>query len=104
MSFNFKRNDEFESLHPNIASYMTVFVENRLKAFFELEQAVSTADFERIRDFCHGQLGVAASYKCFKLEEIIIYIQGFARKEEMGPISEVLPVFRAYLDELKSNT
>ncbi len=103
MTFKFERTDEFTSLHPNIANYMSVFVENRIKALGEIENAINGDDFQKIRDICHGQLGVAASYKCFKLEEIILYIQNFARKEEMTPIVEVLPVFKDYLDQLKAS-
>lgn len=102
MTFKFKRSDDFTSLHPNIATYMEVFVENRIKAFNELEGAVKSENFQKIRDYCHAQLGVAASYNCFKLEEVILYIQDFARKEEISPIIEVLPIFKDYLDHLKS--
>ena len=102
MSFSFKKDDDFKNLHPNIASYMAVFVDHRIEAFTELKSFVETRNFQKIRDFCHGQLGVAASYKCFKLEELILYIQEFARTEEISPIADVLPIFETYLRELKS--
>lgn len=102
MSFSFKKEDDFKSLHPNIASYMKVFVEHRFEAYDNLVLLVKEQDFEKIRDLCHGQLGVAGSYKCYKLEEIILYIQSFARKEDIGPIEAVLPILHQYLMDLKS--
>ena len=102
MGFEFKKEDDFQNLHPNIASYMERFVTHRLDAFDKFSHFVETEDFKSIRDYCHGQLGVAGSYRCFQLEELILYIQDFARKEEIAPIKEVLPTFKAYLENLKT--
>jgi hypothetical protein len=103
MSFSFQREDDYRNLHPKIATYMETFVKHRIEAFGELEVFVADENFEKIRDFCHAQLGVAASYRCFKLEELIKYIQEFARTEEITPIKDVLPIFENYLRKLKSD-
>jgi hypothetical protein len=103
MSFSFKKEDDYKNLHPKIATYMEVFVQHRIEAFTKLKAYVADENFEKIRDFCHAQLGVAASYKCYKLEEIIKYMQEYARSEDIKPIREVLPVFETYLSELKSD-
>ncbi len=102
MGFEFKREDDFHNLHPNIASYMERFVNHRLDAFERFSHSVAIKDFKSIRDYCHGQLGVAGSYRCFQLEELILYIQDFARNEDITPIEEVLPIFKAYLENLKT--
>ena len=102
MSFQFTKQDDFENLHPNIATYMKAFVKHRIEAYEQLLSYVEACDFEAIRDYCHGQLGVAGSYRCFKLEEIIKYIQKYAREESIEPIKEVLPSFQEYLNDLKS--
>lgn len=102
MSFKFEKSDDFKNLHPNIATYMNTFVTHRIEAFDKFTQYVDNSDFSKIRDYCHGQLGVAASYRCFKLEEVLKYIQRYAREEQIDPIKEVLPVFEEYLKNLKN--
>ena len=101
MSFKFTKQDEFQHLHPNITSYMGTFVENRINALDDLKQGVEQKDFSKIRDYCHNHMGVAGSYKCYKLEEIVGYIQDYARSGEIEPIVEVLPVLEEYLFDLK---
>ncbi len=103
MGFQFTKTDDYQSLHPNIASYMHDFVKHRVEAYEQLVSYVEIKDFSAIRDYCHGQLGVAGSYRCFKLEEIIRYIQKYARDESIAPIEEVLPLFKSYLKELEAH-
>ncbi|MAX65865.1 MAG: hypothetical protein QF441_01055 [Bacteriovoracaceae bacterium] len=103
MVFHFTTKDEHHSLHPNIKTYMQVFVKHRFLALEKLKTAVASEDIEGIRDFCHKQIGVAASYKCYRLEEITKYIQKHARKTELEPIKEILPVFEEYLKQLQAD-
>ncbi len=103
MSFKFTKQDEFQKLHPNITSYMNTFVENRIKALEKLKQGIYEENFSIIRDYCHNHIGVAGSYKCYKLEEIVSYIQEHARQGEIEPIVEVLPILEAYLIDLKEH-
>ncbi len=101
MAFEFSKTDNIEELHPAIKQYFESFVINRAKAFDQLEAAVENGNFMAIRDYCHDQLGVAASYNCFKLEEAVLYIQDYARKEQLSPIKEILPKLGSYLRELQ---
>lgn len=101
MNFSFTTQDEITELHPKIGSNMDKFVSNRWIAYLKLEAAVNELDFDEIRSFCHNQLGVAACYNCYKLEEICKYIQPFAREDNLAPIQDVMPVLKLYLEELK---
>lgn len=100
MSFVFTKIDLLHDLHSDLRDYMPNFIENRFKEFKELESAVRSNDIKSIRDYCHKQKGVAASYKCFKLEEVTDYMHKFALEGEITPIKEVLPILKTYLDEL----
>lgn len=104
MAFAFTKEDKVDDLPPPIKAHFKTFVLNRMAQFEVFEEAISEDDYEEIRLFCHAQLGVAGSYNCFKLEEITLYIQDFARKEEMQPIKEVAPVLKQYLGDLKNLT
>ena len=102
MKFTFTKSDDIHNLHPDIKLYMENFVNNRIIGFSELQKAVTSNNHEGVRNFCHKQLGVAVSYNCHRLDEICRYIQDYARKEEMAPISAVMDEFEAYLKDLKS--
>ncbi len=101
MSFSFTTQDEINKLHPSIADYFPTFLQHRIDAFKELEVFVTERNFEKIRDYCHKQIGVAANYKCFKLDEVTRYIQEFAREEKIQEIEDSLQVFNDYLVELE---
>lgn len=102
MAFEFTVEDKVEELPGPIKSHFKAFVLNRINQFEILEEAIEEEDHEEIRLFCHAQLGVAGSYKCFKLEEVTKYIQDYARKEELQPIKDVMPLLKSYLQELRS--
>ena len=94
--------DKISELPGPIKDHIKTFILNRIAQFETLKEAIEENDFEEIRLFCHAQLGVAGSYNCFRLEEITIYIQDYARQEIMDPIKEVVPVLDSYLKDLKS--
>lgn len=101
MEFNFTKEDRYSELPLELRKYMKIFSKNRLKSFLELEQFVAEDNFKSICAFCHNQIGVAGSYKCYKLEEITLFIQVHARGQEIKPIREIMSLFKTYLDELE---
>ena len=101
MTFKFTKKDKYNDLHPNILNYMQTFVDNRIQSFEKLKISVDQKNLKGIRDFCHNNIGVAGSYKCFKLEEITYYVQSKAKAEDIDSIKDVLPIFNAYLQSLK---
>ena len=101
MSFKFTRVDKISELPGPIKEHVRNFVSNRFTQYNILLEAIDDEDFEEVRLFCHAQLGVAASYHCYKLEEITSYIQECARQETMKPIKEILPILSKYLNDLK---
>lgn len=100
MGFRFSAEDKYDQLPESILCYMQNFVQNRIDGLEELEAFVAVSDFDGIRDYCHKQVGVAGSYYCYKLEEIIKYIQYHARKNDIGPIQDVIEDLRSYLEDL----
>lgn len=104
LDFQFTKNDNIDDLPAPIKGHMKTFITNRVSQFEILREAIDEEDFEEIRLFCHAQLGVAGSYNCFKLEEITLYIQDFARQEVMAPITAAAPILEGYLQELKQGT
>ena len=104
MGFQFTRTDNINELPEPIKAHIKTFITNRVAQFEILREAIEEEEFEDIRLFCHAQLGVAGSYNCFKLEEVTLYIQDFARQEVMGPIAEVAPILEDYLKGLKQGS
>ena len=102
MVFQFKSVDNLEELHPAIAKHLPRFIENRMDAFKKFENAINDNDLEQIRSYCHGQIGVAASYNCHQLHEITLYIQDHARNQALNKIIDMLPVLNEYLNNLKN--
>lgn len=103
LAFEFTKTDKLEDLPGPIKDHVKAFIRNRISQFEILKEAVEEEDFEEIRLFCHAQLGVAGSYNCYKLEEITLYIQDYARQEVLDPIKEIIPILEKYLTELKTS-
>ncbi len=99
--FSFTVEDQYEELEPALQEYMPHFVEHRIKELEGFDRAVNDLDFQAIREYCHKQEGIAASYKCYRLEEMAKFIHKFAKLEEIGPIIEVLPTLKEYFSVMQ---
>ncbi|MAZ48114.1 MAG: hypothetical protein CME65_06105 [Halobacteriovoraceae bacterium] len=98
--FKFSKEDKFENLPEKIRDYLPTFFENRLEDLSDLEYSIEKKDFRGVRDYCHKQVGVATCYNCFKLHEIVLYIQEQAKLENHANLLEVQPILRDYLTQL----
>ena len=103
MSFNFTKEDKIDELHPNIKQFIGSFAKNRINEFDALIPAIEGGDMESIRLFCHKVTGIAASYNCYRLEELALYIQKHAREGSISTLKELIPIIRSYKDELNKH-
>jgi hypothetical protein len=103
MSFKFSKSDNISDLHPNISKFFPKFVNNRVEEYELFKVAVESGDMSSVRLYCHKVVGIAASYNCFKLEEISLYVQNCAKSDDMESIKTVLGVFDQYMTELSSH-
>lgn len=104
MKFIFSKEDKFEDLPEKIRDYLPTFFKNRWEDLKDLEDSIENKDFRGVRDYCHKQVGVATCYNCFKLHEIVLYIQEQAKQENHANLLEVQPVIREYLNQLHSKS
>lgn len=104
MSFTFSREDRFDELPPKIKEYLPVFIQNRWEDFLKFEKALAEKNFEMMRDYCHKQIGVATCYNCFRLYDLVLYIQEQARAENHEKLVEVFPELRTYLEGLRGQS
>jgi len=101
--FEFTKTDKVYELHPAIRAYFPTFLTHRFEELVVLQNALKIDDFDEVRAYCHKQRGVAASYKCFKLEEITEMIHHYAKDNNLDPIRALIPTLENYLEELKTS-
>lgn len=101
INFNFTKMDDLAGLPERIKQYFPDYMQHRLQEYQQLKSALEQADFKGIREYCHKQIGVAACYHCYQLEEITRAIQAHARAGNLEPIADLVGVLEVYLHQLK---
>lgn len=98
--FNFSREDNPASLHPNIIGFVPRYISNRKDDYENLKAFVQDKDFEAIRDYCHKVVGTARSYHFYRLEEITKQLQTHSRNEDIESILELMPAYDHYIQSV----
>lgn len=102
MSFKFTKQDKVSELHPNITKFLGTFIQNRIDEYKLFKSAVDQNDMASVRMYCHKVVGIAASYKCYKLEEMALYIQKCSRENDVESIKSSICEFDAYMQEIST--
>ena len=100
MKFFFTTHDKFDDLTGRLREYFPTFVKHRKREFEDLLSALHRKELKVVRDYCHKQLGVAACYRCYQLEELTKNLRYLAQEEDWQGIEKLMPSFEQYLQEL----
>lgn len=85
----------------DLEEIMPRYLEIRRKELLELEQAVESEDFEKIRMLGHKLKGTGSAYGLDELSRLGTLIEDKAMEKEMGDVPQLTSRVRLFLENLE---
>lgn len=102
MSFVFKTEDRIDSLPEKLISYFPTFLSQRFKDLDQLKSEVEINNYKGVSNFCHKQLGIAASYHLFRYEELVKELSKSYKDENYDHVTYLVKQIDIYLASTKA--
>jgi histidine phosphotransfer protein HptB len=85
------------SFKPLIPKFMT----NRKREVTAMREALTTQDFDTVRNIAHDMKGAGGSYGFDRVSELASLIEQAAKEADASSIQRELPVLGSYLDRVE---
>ena len=104
--FSFTVEDRIDTLPEALRSHFPTFLDRRLTETQQLLDQLQRGDLSGIRNYCHRNCGVAASYHLYQFSEIVEELRRRSKRGEIHAqeLVELTEEILSYLKQKKSIT
>lgn len=102
MSFEFQTKDEIQTLPEKLLAHFPSFLSKRFVDLEVLKAEVFNEKFSGLSNFCHKQLGIAASYHLYQYEELVQALVKARKENNTEQIIYLINEIEEYLVKTKS--
>ena len=102
MSFEFQTKDEVETLPEKLLTHFPIFLSKRLVDLEVLKSEVFNENYSGLSNYCHKQLGIAASYHLYQYEELVKALSKAKKENNTEQIIYLVHELETYHEKTKS--